>query len=128
MLVEYANLVESIGTENLVRGVDEARLPATKAQLMEAIARVSLIPWTGAVLRSDDLPKLYGVLAFFVSPDDLAILQKTRVIEACALDGFDVSEEEEVTHGRGVSLLSEAHNRLTRAPEDLRNHAASLRR
>lgn len=126
LLVEYANLVESVGPENLARGVAEARLPATKAQLMETIARLSLIPWSGAVLRPDDLPKLYGVLAFFFSPEELALVQRTREIGARASDGLDVSEEEEATRARGMTLLSEAYDRLTRALEDLRSHAASL--
>ena len=126
LLVEYANLVEGVGAEELVQGVDVALLPGSKEQLMEVMAKVSLRPWTAAVLKSDDLPKLYGALAFFFSSDELILLGEAKDIEANILAGLDVSEDDNVTYAEGMSLLSDAHNRLVSAKEGLKAHAASL--
>ncbi len=126
LLVEYATLVEGVGAEDLVQGVDVALLPGSKEQLMEVMAKVSLRPWTGAVLKSDDLPKLYGALAFFFSSDELVLLGEAKEIEAKIVAGLEVSEDDNLTYARGMNLLSGAHDRLVSAKEDLEAHAASL--
>lgn len=126
LLVEYANVVEGIGVEELARGVDFVLLPGSKEHLMEIMARVSLSSWTDVALKSDDLPKLYGALAFFFSSEELTLLDEARDIEANILEGLNVSEDDNVTYAEGMSLLSEAHDRLVSAKEDLKVHAASL--
>ena len=127
LLVEYANLVENIGAEVLVLGVEAKLLPANKNQLMETMAKVSISSKTNAILRSDDLPKLYGALAFFFSPEELNLLSETRCIESNIQQGLVVSEDDNEIQADGIALLSNAHNRLITAKNDLKIHAASLR-
>ncbi len=126
LLVEYANLVEGIGVEALVRGVDVKLLPADKNQLMEIMAKVSINSRTNTILNSDDLPKLYGALAFFFSPEELNLLNGARSIESNIQQGMAVPDDEVVIHTEGMALLSDAHNQLIAAKRDLKIHAASL--
>lgn len=79
------------------------------------------------VLKSDDLIKLYGLLAFFFSGEDLDLLQTARDIETNILNGIQVSAEDHAKYVKGIGLLSEAHEYLLSAKETLAVHASSLR-
>lgn len=126
LLVEYANLAEGIGIEGISRGVDVALLPCSKDRLQEIIARVSLSPLSGLVLKQNDLSRLYGLLAFFFASEELTLLDKARDIEAILQEGLSVSTDDNLTCQEGVSLLLEAQDHLFSAEGDLKAHAGSL--
>jgi hypothetical protein len=126
-LNEYAQLAESIGIEEIACGVDAALLPADKTQLKETIAKVSLSSWTRIVLKPDDLVKLYGLLAFFFSCEELDIIHAARDIETNILNGAEVSALDHAMHTAGLDLISEAHEYLLEAKDALAVHADSLR-
>ena len=126
LLAEYARLAESIGIESLVQGVDLALLPTSREHLKEIIAKATFITWANIVLKPDDLEKLYGCLSFFLAPEELAVVEKARDIEARIHDGQDVREAGYRTHALGIKLLADAHEQMVSAKSNLQAHAASL--
>ena len=126
LLAEYARLAESIGIESLVQGVDLALLPTSPEHLKEIIAKATFSAWAGIVLKPDDLEKLYGCLAFFLSPDQLTLVEEARAIEARIHAGQDVAETEHRKYEDGIRLLADAHKQIVAARSNLQSHAATL--
>jgi len=127
LLTAYAQLVEQLGAERIVEGVEIAQLPAGKDELKDIIARVSLSPWTGFVLEGDDLAKLYGLTAFFFTDEDLALFRAARDLDpriaACEVVSVDDLER----YNRGMGLMTAGFKSVSNAAEALKVHAASLR-
>lgn len=125
--VEYANLLEAMGIEQVARGLDVMLLPASREELEDAIARVSLSRWSGVVLKATDLPTAYGLLAYFFPAEELATIDAARTIEERIANGEEVvPEDESILSGR-VGLLAVAFDDLNAAKERLQAHAAALR-
>ncbi|MBX3648752.1 MAG: hypothetical protein KF766_13885 [Rhodocyclaceae bacterium] len=126
LLAEYARLAEEIGIESLVQGVDLALLPTSREHLKEIIAKATLSAWAGIVLKPDDLEKLYGCLAFFLSPDQLILVEEARAIEARIQASQDVAGAESRKYEEGIRLLANAHEQIVAARCNLQAHATSL--
>ena len=126
LLAEYARLAESIGIEALVQGVDLALLPASREHLKEIIAKATFSAWAGIALKPDDLEKLYGCLAFFLSSDQLTLVEEARAIEARIHADQDVAEAERRKYEEGIRLLADAHEQIVAARSNLQAHAATL--
>ncbi|MCZ2115163.1 MAG: hypothetical protein LC131_15245 [Anaerolineae bacterium] len=126
LLAEYASLAEKIGVKSLVQGVDLTLLPTSREHLKEIIAKATFSAWAGIVLKPDDMEKLYGCLAFFLSPDQLTLVEEARVIEVRIQAGQDVAETEHRKYEEGISLLADDHEQIVAARSNLQAHAATL--
>lgn len=127
MLVQYAQLAEKLGTEQICRGLDENLLPTNKDRLRETIALVSLHPFGGLALKSDDLTKLYGMLEFFVRSDELNMINAARTLSSEIENEADATPEQVRTFEAGMGILQNALEELHKATTKLKKHAASLR-
>ena len=127
LLTAYAHLLESIGTERLVRGVDESRLPAPKERLREIIARVWLDPRMRAVPWCDDLRRAWGGLHYFFPRPELARIEAIERIARAEAVGEPIPEADRARAEEALALLRAAHDGLLRAASDLDRHAAELR-
>lgn len=127
LLVQYAQLAEKLGTEQICRGLDESLLPANKDRLSETIALVSLHPFRGLALKSHDLTKLYGLLEFFVRSDELEMINAARELSVEIEDEADATPEQVRTFEAGMRILQNALDEFRHAASKLKKHSASLR-
>jgi len=125
LLGKYARLAEHLGTEAISQGVDAQLLPADKATLRDIIIRAAQQPAMVRKLQAEDLPKLYGMLAFFLEPRDLEAVRAAASLAAAGDHTATLSESEQQILADGSTVQARAVHAFHESSRWLRSTLAA---